>query len=142
MYTRTYQAEEEKITVPENYDGNAFREDRQCDPFPPQDISMPQTAEKDLKCGNSQDDTQKATETIAECPGDFEKKAGGDGLFASIFKSGHKASFLDNLPFIKNGKFDIGTEEILIVAVALFLLFSKSGDKECAIMLLLLLFVK
>lgn len=41
--------------------------------------------------------------------------------------------------FIK--EFKIGTEELLIGAVALFLLFSKNGDKECAIMLLLTLFV-
>jgi len=142
MYTRTYQAEDEKITVPEKYDGNAFREDRQCDTFQPQDISISQSTEKDSKFDNSQDDAQKTTETSAEFPENYEKKAEGDGLFASIFRGGHKASFLDNLPFIKNGKFDIGTEEILIVAVALFLLFSKSGDKECAIMLLLLLFVK
>ena len=39
------------------------------------------------------------------------------------------------------GEFKIGTEELLIAAVALFLLFSKNGDKECAIMLLLTLFV-
>lgn len=39
------------------------------------------------------------------------------------------------------GDFKIGTEELLIAAVALFLLFSKNGDKECAIMLLLTLFV-
>ena len=35
----------------------------------------------------------------------------------------------------------IGTEEILILAAAAFLLFSKSGDKECAIFLLILLFI-
>ena len=35
----------------------------------------------------------------------------------------------------------IGTEELLIAAVALFLLFSKNGDRECAIMLLLTLFI-
>ena len=35
----------------------------------------------------------------------------------------------------------IGTEELMIAAVALFLLFSKNGDKECAIMLLLTLFI-
>lgn len=34
-----------------------------------------------------------------------------------------------------------GTEDILIIATAAFLFFSKSGDKECAIMLLLLIFV-
>ena len=43
-------------------------------------------------------------------------------------------------PFAPN-EFKIGTEEILIGAVALFLLFSKNGDKECAIMLLLTLFI-
>ena len=37
--------------------------------------------------------------------------------------------------------FKLGTEELLIGAVALFLLFSKNGDKECAIMLLLTLFI-
>ena len=34
-----------------------------------------------------------------------------------------------------------GAEDILIIATAAFLFFSKSGDKECAIMLLLLIFV-
>ena len=37
---------------------------------------------------------------------------------------------------------DIKTEEILIITVAAFLLFSKDGDTECAILLILLLFVK
>ena len=35
----------------------------------------------------------------------------------------------------------IGTEELLILAAAAFLLFSKGGDKECAIILLILLFI-
>lgn len=39
------------------------------------------------------------------------------------------------------GSLKLGTEELLIGAIALFMLFSKSGDKECAIMLLLLLFI-
>ena len=47
-----------------------------------------------------------------------------------------------NLPFLSGIKLpEIGSEEILIIAVALFLLFSQNGDKECAIMLLLLLLV-
>ena len=33
------------------------------------------------------------------------------------------------------------TEDILIIATAAFLFFSKGGDKECAIMLLLLIFI-
>ena len=39
------------------------------------------------------------------------------------------------------GEFKLGIEEILIGATALFHLFSKDGDKECGIMLLLLLFI-
>ena len=35
----------------------------------------------------------------------------------------------------------IGIEEILIIIAALYLFFSKDGDKECGIMLFLLLFI-
>ena len=42
---------------------------------------------------------------------------------------------------IKGGFESFGTEELLIIAIALFLLFSKDGDRECAIMLLLVLFI-
>ncbi len=37
--------------------------------------------------------------------------------------------------------FKIGGEELLIIAAVLFLLLSKDGDKECAILLGLLLFI-
>ena len=36
----------------------------------------------------------------------------------------------------------IGSEEILIIAAAAFLFLSKNGDRECAVMLLLLLFIR
>ena len=42
------------------------------------------------------------------------------------------------LSFFKKG---FGTEEILILGIAAFLLFSKDGDKESAIILLLSLFL-
>ena len=45
---------------------------------------------------------------------------------------------LKSFSVFKNG---FGTEEILILALAAFLLFSKDGDKECAIILLLVLFL-
>ena len=59
------------------------------------------------------------------------------GTFLSEMLSGR-------LGFLKDGGFGsllgrIGTEEILIIAIALFLLFSKDGDRECAVMLLFLL---
>lgn len=142
MYTRTYQSEEGKITVPENYDGNAFREERECESLTSSDISTAQFTEAEAKTDNIEERLSKSVETAAECKAAPAKKAADGGIFASIFKSGRASTFFDSLPFIKNGRFEIGTEEILIAAVALFLLFSKSGDKECAIMLLLLLFVK
>ena len=37
--------------------------------------------------------------------------------------------------------FKLGTEELLIISLALFLFLSKDGDKECAIILFLLLFI-
>ncbi len=67
------------------------------------------------------------------------------------FATGNNSSraSLFNLPFL-SGIFGsegglrlskIGTEEILILAAAAFLFFSKGGDKECAIILLILLFI-
>ena len=40
-----------------------------------------------------------------------------------------------------NSSFKFGTEELLIIAVAAFLFFSKDGDRECALILLALLFI-
>ena len=56
------------------------------------------------------------------------------GLFGGI---------LDKIPFLggKLSSLHIGTEELLIAGVALFLLFSKGGDRECALILLALLFI-
>ncbi len=69
-----------------------------------------------------------------------------------VFKDIHKApdkknsgSFLEGilgnlhigLPSLER----FGYEEILIIAVAAFLFFSDSGDRECAILLILLLLI-
>ena len=35
----------------------------------------------------------------------------------------------------------IGTEELLLIAAAAFLFFSRDGDKECAILILMLIFL-
>ncbi len=61
--------------------------------------------------------------------------------------------FLGTLPFLgkilpkgifgnqTERSFKLGTEELLIIAVAAFLFFSKDGDRECALLLLALLFI-
>lgn len=58
-------------------------------------------------------------------------------LLSGIFRGGLDGIL--KIPLLKG--LNLGIEEILIGATALFLLTSKNGDKECAIMLLLLLFV-
>ena len=61
------------------------------------------------------------------------------GSEVSVFKSLFGKAFdLKNFSPFKKG---FGTEEILILGIAAFLLFSKGGDKECAIILLLSLFL-
>ncbi len=59
-------------------------------------------------------------------------------------------SFLDKLLPSSLGKlfsgnplksFRLGWEELLILGVAALLFFSRNGDKECALMLLLLVFI-
>ena len=113
MYTRSYPTQDEKISVPENYVGNAF-EKREPEPM------------------ESSGDTK-------ECISEPALASGGLG---SLFKKIPVPAFLSGLNVFRGGLDGFGTEEILIIGVALFLLFSKSGDKECAIMLLLLLFIK
>ena len=109
MYTRAYFPEDEKINIPEKYNGNAFAEDQ----------SAPVGAEAD-----SAEPAMAHTE-----PGEggilgLLSHLGG-GLFPAIGRIGHDLH--------------IGWEEILIIGIALFLFLSKGGDRECAIMLLLLL---
>ena len=51
---------------------------------------------------------------------------------SSLFPLGNKGLF---------GEFSFGKEEILIIATAIFLFFSEDGDRECAVLLLILLFI-
>ena len=139
MYTRNYYSEDEKIRVPENYDGIAFPEQNEIknasetDPkIPSESDNPPLRAPWDIP----KEEKQNVTEEVMAKPresggilGDFMNKL----PFGSLFKKGD---------FLGNALSDFGTEEILIIGVALFLLLSKNGDKECAFILLFLLFVK
>lgn len=63
----------------------------------------------------------------------------------SIFSSLGRLPFLsrlDGLPFLSTlGLNRLGTEELILIGAALYLFFSKDGDRECAVILLLLLLV-
>ena len=123
MYTRTYGDREDEIKIPENYAGCAFDE--------PEVIHT---------------DSQEAKEITYDEPSEpvmarSEKNGGLEKSFLSRFFGGGLHSFEPKA--ILSGLFsDFGTEEILLIGVAVFLLFSKSGDVETLIMLLLLLFIK
>lgn len=132
MYTRSFLGNEEKLSVPENYDGNAFFEP----PTPPVAQSIPEVAATETKI-SPRDELLHPSEykedaedcSAAEDTPVFEKFSISKFLPASIGN------------FFKFDSFRLGSEEILIIAIAAFLFFSKGGDKECAIFLLLLLFV-
>ena len=132
MYARSYYGED--VNIPENYDGTAFSEPSsepelrgaRIEPvkseikFSP-DESAPDTCEKCTPC---------------ECEG---KDSGGifgldlKGIFGGIFSGSGLSRLLPS---------GLGTEEILIIGIALFLLFSPSRDIECALLLLALVFIK
>ena len=79
--------------------------------------------------------TEENAEVCEECTQantDARESGGIGGILASL-----------GLPFLERIRMPrIGSEELLIIAAAAFLLLSKDGDRECAVMLLLLLFIR
>ena len=128
MYTRPY-GNESGIVIPERYGGTSFGA---------------QTSDEVYSAPPHATDSEK--DYVPTSGSVHTEKVGKSG------KDGSPSSFLSKLPFsdfftkiTKNDFFslqNIGKEEILIIAAAAFLFFSKEGDRECAIMLLLLLFFK
>ena len=115
MYSRSFYPDtNERLTIPENYDGTALIE------------APPVIEDKAAEASVILPDTDKSQEST---PASLGKIPFLSGLFG-----GSKTDFGLKLP-------KIGTEEILIIATAAFLFFSKDGDRECAIMLALLLLI-
>ncbi len=130
MYTRTYFKENEPLSIPENYDGNAFREE----------VSE---AGADLEARGETEKAEEAGMYLKKEPEKCEKPSAG---LSSLFEKLPMKSLLGGFPFkgfLGKGKLveSFGYEEILIAALMIYMFFSKNGDKECAIMLLFLLFV-
>ncbi len=128
MYTRPY-TDESGIMIPESYNGTALRESTDI-PTEEHENTAPVGAEPQKGKNPWEDECEKTSKCTDDndSPSFFSKLNLG-GFFNGIFK---------------NGKFSlqkIGTEEILLLAAAAFLFFSKDGDKECAVMLLILLFI-
>ena len=134
MYTRSYYHEEDRINVPENYVGSAFGAESMDTGATNVQPSVAQTkfSPRDVPpCTEGEDEEEKAEQTEST------------GAFGSVLSHIPIANLLQggigNLFNLKG--FKLGYEEILIIGIALLLLFSKEGDRECALILLALLFV-
>ncbi len=114
MYTRSFYPESTgEILIPENYDGTMLRDTvENTEPEPKEEKSEEVPVFKKQEDGG-----------IFSWFGKLTKGGLGTDLLGGFFK-------------------DFGTEEILIIGIALFLIFSGSHDIECAVMMLLLLFIK
>ena len=113
MYSRSFYPEaEETASFPKNYDGTAL---------------LPPIAPQEPPAEHSAEDIRE----VSAPQGNY-----GSGLFSSL---GHLPAVGELFGKLKFPSF--GGEEILILAVAAMLFFSKEGDKECALILLFLLFI-
>lgn len=120
MYTRPYNDERHGIVIPDSYGGTALHdsitandEDRGKNPWESQQQAQAST-----------DENEESTEVFAN-----EEKSQSSSFLSGIFKN-------TNFSLQKLGK-----EEILLLTAAAFLFFSKEGDKQLALMLLLLIFL-
>lgn len=125
MYSRSYYQDEERITPPENYDGTSLIKE--------------EIANEELESVSGVGNFGMSLSTHEE-RGEKGKARSSDGILAG----------LTNLPFLSGilGRGEstlkmpkIGSEEILILFAAAFLFFSKNGDKETALILLILLLI-
>lgn len=157
MYARSYYPEKDPETgIPKNYGGTALRETRAEEvppppPPPPPTAPPPPPREEENRCC---DDPPPApacppNKNPWELPPPQKKKPGG--IFDSLFGMLPRGGFGGIFPAIgawfgaekKEGEgTDFSGEDLLILAVAAILFFSKFGDKECALMLLFLLFIR
>lgn len=126
MYTRSYFQDDVEINVPENYDGNAFREKEKSD-------ATCEEVNSDVSCYARERDCDRHQETKSDT---------GVGVLSAFFQKLPFSNLFERFNFSKFERLDFGTEEILIIGLSLFLLLSGSKDIECAIMLFLLLLIK
>ena len=142
MYTRNYFSDAEALTIPKNYDGTALRESEDIERAP---LEVGRDAIGDAKISPiadipvfipSEEFTPEKEEKREVSDSDGATRA---SLFSNFPLKGLLSGGFSNM--LGLDKFKLGSEEILIIAVAAFLFFTKGADKECAIILLLLLLV-
>ena len=123
MYSRNYYPEAAReMNVPGNYDGIAFTDksqgqsDDQIVSFSDTESSDEYTSAESVRSHNFIDGPLKIP------------------FLSGLFDGGLLSGLNLKIP-------SLGSEEVLILATAAFLFFSKGGDKECALILLFLLLI-
>lgn len=137
MYSRSFTSPDHP-SVPDSYGGIAFREP---DPIP-EDApkSIPRSA--DVKFTTAPAPPDPKLSAVSTEP---EVEPTGGGFMSGILEKlqlGKMFSGVRDFDLSKIALPKIGMEEVLIVGLALFLFFSKDGDKECAVLLALLLLIR
>lgn len=143
MYTRNYISENAAISVPKNYDGNAFFESEERPSAP---IEVGRSSSSEVKISPPLDiptfinaDDEKIEEQTEEVIRKVENEPPRASLFSFLPIKGLFNGGLGEI--FRPGAFKMGSEELLIIAIAAFLFFTKGADKDCAIILLLLLLI-
>ena len=115
MYTRSFN-EKEEMLIPESYGGSML------------------TRHTHIADEPTQND---------ECPHNDSEEVGANPR--GFLRGARIGTLFDGFPELMSRLGlrvpKIGIEELIIIAVAAFLLLSPEGDRECSLMLLLLLFV-
>ena len=119
MYFGTYKKEDVDIRIPKNYNGTYFLEDTS-------DNKDGQDENTGARCEKTEDYHMKNS----ECDQKSTCTDGKWGFFEKLFGK-------DIKPCIP--KFD--AEDLLLLGLATFLFFSKNGDRECALILAMLIFI-
>ncbi|MBE6635839.1 MAG: hypothetical protein E7617_06565 [Ruminococcaceae bacterium] len=125
MYSRSYYADEGRIQIPENYDGTSLMEKAS---------DIREEVRRDEVMQNSTNDNGKFENTDKHSTAD---KFGFPKLFDRFRMPDGESPKNILRKIISN----FGTEELIIIGVALFMLLSDDGDIECGGMLLFLLFI-
>ena len=125
MYSRNYTDDDRPLYIPEHYDGTALVEP-QCEQIRP---NTAETVSREVKI------SPHFAEPPPEPEESAKKENGTDIYRLPIFL---RKIFSYDLGF---GLPKLGTEELLIGAVALCVIFSDEADILCALMLLLLIFI-
>ena len=119
MYTRSYYSEDEKINVPENYNGTAIKDPLEKAPNEEIPEAEPLRAPWDIQA--EEENISASSEAM------ITKNDSESGFLANIFRRLPISPRIFSADIFKFGLESIGFEEILLIGVALILFLSKEN---------------